>query len=291
MVTDFKKQVGERIRELRKNLGYSQQEVAQKLGLHRPSISQIEHGERELSAEELTKLSEFFGVTLREIVSEKADKKTAGKKKTISRKTHGEIEITFFRHGEATDDIYDQYGGWADPDLSPKGVTKAYSMAQKLKDQEASFGMIYTSPLKRARQVAEILGRELQVDVKVLQYLKERNTYGLLCGINKQVAQEKFSDLVEAYESGRYVLGSEREEDFINRLPLIFEYIKRSGKASVCCVTHGKLLAGIIKRFLQMNPSSLEDGCMLKLGWDKDKAYLIQSEGIVFAKQPSKEEK
>lgn len=275
----FKKNLGERIREIRKNLGFSQEEVAHKLSVPRPSISQIERGERELSAEELAILSEFFGMPVNEILETKPKVK-----EFQETKSENDIKVTFFRHGEATDDLYDQYGGWADPDLSPKGINKAYSVAQELKRKGVSFDIIFTSPLKRARQVAEIIGRELQIDVKILQYLKERNTYGLLCGVNKKVSQKKFPELVEAYESGKYVLGSERDEDFLNRLPIIFSYLRESIFKNICCITHGKIMTGIIKHLLKMKLDSLDEGCMLSVGLDKETMYYIQSEGITFTK-------
>lgn len=276
----FTKGVGERIRNLRKNLGYSQQEVAQKLGIHRPSVSQIERGEREISAEELAKLAEIFGLPMNEIIQPK--RKTLSPAKPLA---NGDIKITFFRHGEAMDDIFNVYGGWFDPELSPKGVNKAYTWTQELKRKGVVYDIIYTSPLKRARRKAEIIGRELGVDVKVLQYLKERNTYGLLCGINKNVAQKKFPDLVKAYETGKYVLGSERYQDFVARLPLIFKYIRRFEFKNVCCVTHGKLIKAISEHLLKMNPDVLDEGCMLQVGLDKKEMYYIQSEGITFKKQ------
>ena len=98
------------------------------------------------------------------------------------------------------------------------------------------------------------------------------------------MARKRFPDLVNAYEAGNYVLGSERYENFVERLPLIFDYIKKSEYKNVCCITHGKLLKGIIKHLLKMKPDTLSDGCMLTVGLDKDSMYYIQSEGISFTK-------
>lgn len=265
---------------MRNNLGFSQEDVAKKMSLHRPTISQIESGGREISAEELTKLAVIFGVPLQDLL----ESRNEPRKNESKVPTEGEKIITIFRHGEATDDVYDQYGGWADPELSPKGVNKAFLIASNVKNAGMSFEMIYCSPLRRARQLAEVMGRELKTDVKVMQYLKERNTYGLLCGINKTVAKKRFPELVVAYEEGKYVLGSEREEDFQARIPLIFEYLRRQSYQNICCVTHGKILAAVIKQMLKMNPSSLQEGCMLKMGMEKNGYYFIQSEGVIFAK-------
>mgnify|MGYP001129420114 CR=1 FL=1 len=55
---------GKKIKELRTRFGMSQQELADKLGISRPAISQIEKGERKIAAEELIKLSEVFNISI-----------------------------------------------------------------------------------------------------------------------------------------------------------------------------------------------------------------------------------
>lgn len=57
------KRLGKRIKEMRELKGLSQREVAQKVDLKRSTISQIENGDRKISAEELLKFSRLFNVT------------------------------------------------------------------------------------------------------------------------------------------------------------------------------------------------------------------------------------
>jgi transcriptional regulator with XRE-family HTH domain len=54
----------ERLRIAREMAGLTQAQVATMLGLHRPTISEIEAGRRKVSAEELTKLAKLYGVGL-----------------------------------------------------------------------------------------------------------------------------------------------------------------------------------------------------------------------------------
>lgn len=61
---DFSITFGKRIKELREQLEISQQRLAEFLNIPRPAISQIESGERKISAEELKKLSEIFRIPL-----------------------------------------------------------------------------------------------------------------------------------------------------------------------------------------------------------------------------------
>lgn len=274
-----RKQIGDKIKRLRENKGFSQEEIASRLNIPRPSVSQIEHGRRDISVVELAKLSEIFRLSPDQIMM--ADE--ANSENSTNSEREGK-KIYFMRHGEAFDDVFNQYGGWADPDLSSKGMSRAYHSALELKKKHIPFDVIYTSPLKRAFQKAEIISHELDVELKILQYLKERNTYGVLCGVNKDVAKRKYPEIVEAYKNNEYVLGSERYSDFVARLKLLFDHIKQKDYQNLACVTHGKLLTAIIKEYLGMNPDTLEDDCMLVVGIDSDDIYFVQSEGITFTK-------
>jgi len=58
-----KKELARRIRKFREDLELSQEQLAERLGLPRPSISQIESAQRDVSSIELAKLAEIFGVS------------------------------------------------------------------------------------------------------------------------------------------------------------------------------------------------------------------------------------
>ncbi|MBE9095046.1 helix-turn-helix domain-containing protein [Tychonema sp. LEGE 07203] len=73
--TDKKKAIiANRIREARKMAGLSQAQVAKMLSLHRPSVSEIEAGNRSVSAEEMAKLAEIFDVSLSWLIGDGAEK-------------------------------------------------------------------------------------------------------------------------------------------------------------------------------------------------------------------------
>lgn len=56
--------IATRLREARKVAGLSQGQVARLLVMHRPTISEIEAGNRRVSAEELTKVSQRLTMSL-----------------------------------------------------------------------------------------------------------------------------------------------------------------------------------------------------------------------------------
>ena len=56
--------IAERVREARRLSGLSQNAVATKMGWHRPTVSQIEAGDRNLGADEAVALAQLFEVDL-----------------------------------------------------------------------------------------------------------------------------------------------------------------------------------------------------------------------------------
>ena len=57
-------QIAERLKEARKLAGLSQGHVARMLGLHRPSVTEMEAGKRRVSADELARLAEIYDVSV-----------------------------------------------------------------------------------------------------------------------------------------------------------------------------------------------------------------------------------
>jgi transcriptional regulator with XRE-family HTH domain len=60
----------ERLKEARKLAGLSQGHVAKILGLHRPSVSEMEAGNRRVSATELARLAEIYDVNVAWLLGE-----------------------------------------------------------------------------------------------------------------------------------------------------------------------------------------------------------------------------
>lgn len=63
-MSDIYKKLGLRIKKIRDSSGISQEKLALILGVSRPTISQIENGDRKVSADELIKLSEIFNISV-----------------------------------------------------------------------------------------------------------------------------------------------------------------------------------------------------------------------------------
>lgn len=57
-------EIAERLRRARKAAGLTQGQAAKLLGLHRPSVCEMEAGRRKVSADELLQLAQMYGVDM-----------------------------------------------------------------------------------------------------------------------------------------------------------------------------------------------------------------------------------
>ena len=117
------------------------------------------------------------------------------------------MRIYLIRHSESIDDIEDCYGGIADFDLTENGRSKVKECRERI----GNYGIerIYTSPYKRAYQTAEILNENMKVNIKVVEDIRELNSYGVLSGVNRKLAKDIFSYIFEKeeYKNTGYYFG------------------------------------------------------------------------------------
>ena len=83
------------IQQLRKKHNFSQEFLASKIGVSRPTYMQIEHGERDLTITEAKKLADIFDISLEDFLHKKEAKKMIvkigeRKKSTNARRKVGE---------------------------------------------------------------------------------------------------------------------------------------------------------------------------------------------------------
>jgi len=91
---EINKTIGKRIKALRGEEGLSQQDLGHALGFSRPTISQIENGERKVTAEELLRISRYFNVSMENLLDkEKGPELVLPGEKKIPRKPQIRINI------------------------------------------------------------------------------------------------------------------------------------------------------------------------------------------------------
>ena len=184
------------------------------------------------------------------------------------------------RHGEGMDDVENRYGGWGDLLLSEKGRQQAEDSVDKVK--KFNIDKILSSPLLRAFETAEILGQGVGLKAEKWLYLKERNTYGLMCGEKKEDIEKNYPELHEAYENGEWVPGSESVDDLIRRLKIMIEKIQDFDAERILAVTHGKVLEVFCKEFLGKELDKKDDCCILEVEIDGVKVEFRSADGLSF---------
>lgn len=93
------------------------------------------------------------------------------------------LEIFVARHGQSEDNIKGVIGGHRDAPLTDLGREQARQLAHAVVDARLSFDAVYCSPLKRAKETAEIVCKiAKQPEPKVVVQLIERDI-GLLEGL------------------------------------------------------------------------------------------------------------
>lgn len=63
-------QLGEKLKDIRKELGFSQDFVAKELGITRQAVIAIEAGKRKIDSFELFKLADLYNVSARDLLTE-----------------------------------------------------------------------------------------------------------------------------------------------------------------------------------------------------------------------------
>lgn len=66
-MSDVVKRVGDRIRHIRKEKGLSQEQLAERAGLHNNYVGQVERGEKNLTIETLEKIVSGLDISLEEL--------------------------------------------------------------------------------------------------------------------------------------------------------------------------------------------------------------------------------
>src|SRR5258705_6815737 len=105
-------------------------------------------------------------------------------------------KLVLLRHGESDWNRESRVRGWADVDLSPKGIDEARAAGRGLAAEGLRFDLAFTSVLKRAIRTLWIALEELDqmwLPVEKSWRLNERH-YGDLQGLNKAEMAAKFGE-------------------------------------------------------------------------------------------------
>jgi probable phosphoglycerate mutase len=105
------------------------------------------------------------------------------------------------RHGETDWNMQGRWQGHTDIPLNAIGQAQAQRLAERLRDQGASFDAIYSSDLQRAWETANIVGTALDLEPRPLLALREIDVGGW-SGLTHAEVRVHDPDLLARLESG-----------------------------------------------------------------------------------------
>lgn len=105
-------------------------------------------------------------------------------------------KIVLLRHGESLWNKENRFTGWTDVDLSENGIREANEAGEQLRKAGITFGIAYTSYLKRAIKTLDRVLDIMDLDwipVEKSWLLNEKH-YGALQGLNKAETARKYGE-------------------------------------------------------------------------------------------------
>ena len=144
-------------------------------------------------------------------------------------------EILLARHGETDWNRESRFQGHADPPLNELGRRQATELAEALAGEELAAA--YTSPLRRARETAEVIATRHSLPAVPVEGLREVDV-GSWSGLTRAEISERFPD-AEHHD------GETREEHLVRVLAAV-EHIAHSHPGQrVLIVSHGGSLRAL----------------------------------------------
>jgi broad specificity phosphatase PhoE len=161
------------------------------------------------------------------------------------------MKFYFVRHGESIANLLREFSnsGVKHP-LTEKGVEQAYALARSLSGVE--FEIIYSSPILRARQTAQVVSETLGIPVEVTEALREWNV-GIYEGTTDPKGWELHSSVQRDWflhnKPESKMPGGESLIEIRDRfVPFIDGLIQRykDSDRNILCVAHGGLYMAML---------------------------------------------
>lgn len=161
------------------------------------------------------------------------------------------LNIYICRHGQNEDNANGILNGHRDLPLTDLGIQQAEELADGIKNNSLSFDTVYSSPLKRAKQTAEIISQTTNSPKpQILDDLIERD-FGIMSGQRTADIEKLCSPDIMKTSTVTYFLKAEGAETFLDmfkRAQGVLDYLDSKHKSgSILLSTHGdfgKMLYG-----------------------------------------------
>ena len=164
------------------------------------------------------------------------------------------MNLILIRHGESTANAEGRWQGRADFPLSEAGRSQAGRLRSRLEREEYSPTHIYTSPLSRVLETAQIGSSNWDLPIQPWDDLMEHDV-GAFSGLTWDEIEERFPKVAREFNETRnldIVEGAETHDEMTARAGRVVERLIREHDNAdrVLVFSHGGILTQVIARLL-----------------------------------------
>jgi len=166
------------------------------------------------------------------------------------------MRLLLIRHGQSVGNAADRIQGLNDEPLTELGREQAQALAYRVRAQYA-LSAVYSSPLLRARETAEIIAAVLGLEVRVEDRLKEYHP-GVVTGMRFEEVQAQYPEVAKRWAEDSWrvpIPGEEGVELFQRRVMAAMDEIVTAhrGDKTVAVVAHGGTLSAYLAGLLELD--------------------------------------
>ena len=164
------------------------------------------------------------------------------------------MRLTFVRHGESTGNAERRLQGHADFELNDVGRAQARALHDRFKREDFQPTHLYSSPLKRTAETAEIVSASWPLAISYWNDLGEQDV-GVFSGLTWPEISSRYPDVAEEFEKSRnwdLVEGAETLAQRRSRGGRVVESLlgRHGNDDQLVVFTHGGILQFMIAKLL-----------------------------------------
>ena len=176
-----------------------------------------------------------------------------------------QFKITFLRHGESTGNADGVIQGQADLPLTPRGQQQAQRLARLWAQQNIRFDQVICSPLKRARETAEIVAAALNTPIQFDPIWMERS-FGSLEGLSGDEIHLLQPNYIFQHPYQKPGGTGESTFDLHQRASQAVQQIMRRTPGRYLIVSHGAILNMALYAVMGLSPLNFFTGPRFQFG-------------------------
>ena len=167
------------------------------------------------------------------------------------------LELILIRHGETDSNIRGSYLGWTDIELNETGLSQVRILKDRIKNTKID--RIFSSPLKRALQTAEIINESYRMDIVYTDGLKERN-FGIWDDLTLEEMTQRYPSEYKAWISDwtKYSIkdGESAMEAYNRSAEFVRELVEKNTEGVFMLVTHLGTIRFLLAYLLELGIES-----------------------------------